>query len=890
MTDGAGQWAAGNHNVQINNVANAAIRITYGGRARSVPLEPATIPISPTARSPARLLRPRSGVLPYTARGAFLAQLDRWVQTPRPFALCIIGGRGGTGKTRLGVELCSHATSAGWLAGMLHAKADQGALEALGMAPTARLVVIDYAETKSDQLELVLPLLAQSASSQWPVRVVALVRARPSPDGDWTAVLRAGGDALDALLDDASQWPLEDQPLSVDERRELFVAAAGPLAEYADPRRRAPAFPQSLDMELFASPLLVVVAAYLAVHGSPDTLPATRAELLDGLLEHEARYWRSSAQAQGLDADAVLQRRVVALATLAGAAGEREAAGLLALINELSGPETNERRHRLARWAHSLYPAADPGVYWGPLEPDLLGEHLVARTFSDRPDILAGVLNRPSPPESSRPLDVYARAAPDHPALASALEPILSRSPTNVAVAHGLVLDGQRLANGELDFRRFLKLIGRTPSVFRTAARGLGVGRGDSGLRFFRTDWNTIAFGPGAGLVLGVLIGASSVRAAIVDANGFLHCHHESDYLAGQLSLPPHDLLDRIRRAAGSVIENALGNDGLLVHGTLPFLGIAAAWASPLGRDKRPRGGLLRHADWNGRSTVTEYVARHLGVAIERSHAMSAGHAAAFGVAWRDTREPSHLRQEHPRLTIVVRLDEDISGGFVVVAPPRVDDRSRTSGFIDARLIGGDDQLAGGLAHISVDRGLVARLSADRPEGLAPLIPADCSCGWSAEYAPDHLEAYCSTRALALRIAPDLAESVVIARVLTQPSRQIHQRALGDIGTMVGQALQGAATALNPSAIVLVGRLAVPPVANAAYAYIERAQPFGAGPVLELVDEEAAQFIEVQGAALAVFRTHVYRQLHQLLLKPPTGSVGGQLRALTVPLARPPGS
>jgi hypothetical protein len=114
---------------------------------------------------------------------------------------------------------------------------------------------------------------------------------------------------------------------------------------------------------------------------------------------------------------------VVAVATLAGADTETEAAQLLALLPDLSDPSSTERCHALARWAHGLYPGQR---WWNPLEPDLLGEHLVATHLAGFPHVLAGVLDRDDPATLTQPLDVYARAAVDHPALAAALRPVLS--------------------------------------------------------------------------------------------------------------------------------------------------------------------------------------------------------------------------------------------------------------------------------------------------------------------------------------------------------------------------------------------------------------------------------------------------------------------------------
>lgn len=59
-----GQWAAGNQNVQIHGAVGSSIQISFEGRRREVPLEPAVVPVGERVRSPARLLRARSGVVP----------------------------------------------------------------------------------------------------------------------------------------------------------------------------------------------------------------------------------------------------------------------------------------------------------------------------------------------------------------------------------------------------------------------------------------------------------------------------------------------------------------------------------------------------------------------------------------------------------------------------------------------------------------------------------------------------------------------------------------------------------------------------------------------------------------------------------------------------------
>jgi hypothetical protein len=119
--------------------------------------------------SPARLVRARSGVFPYADSAVHLDELSAWISAPVPFALCLIGGRGGAGKTRLGVELCEQTTArAGSLSGLLPRSTDPAGLRDLADAPAPRLAVIDYAETASNSLKRCWPALPRAFTDQGP--------------------------------------------------------------------------------------------------------------------------------------------------------------------------------------------------------------------------------------------------------------------------------------------------------------------------------------------------------------------------------------------------------------------------------------------------------------------------------------------------------------------------------------------------------------------------------------------------------------------------------------------------------------------------------------------------------------------------------------------------
>jgi hypothetical protein len=351
-----------------------------------------------------------------------LADLIAWCHSAGAYAACVVGGRGGTGKTRLGVELCVRMTEAGWLTGLLIRAADRQELEALVLTPTSRLVVVDYAETRVDMISSLLPMFRAHASEEHPVRVLLLVRAAPTRSaGDWTEALRGHGEALEALADEMDIRVLADEPFGTEERSRLFNAVARALA----PRLELPAPPDpppGLEGPLFSTPLLVAASAYLGFV-EPGARPSTQTELFEALIPHEDKYW--STTAPNTPQDPELRRRVAALATLAGAKDQQEGAKLLALVPNLGPNASRERRYELAAWAHALYRDPGPG-YWNPVEPDLLGEHLVISTYQDHPEVLAGVLDDRSHLYLGRPLEVYARLAVDRPAFGERLQPLIT--------------------------------------------------------------------------------------------------------------------------------------------------------------------------------------------------------------------------------------------------------------------------------------------------------------------------------------------------------------------------------------------------------------------------------------------------------------------------------
>ena len=191
----------------------------------------------------------------------------------------------------------------------------------------------------------------------------------------------------------------------------------------------------------FSNALFIQLAALTALDdASPAREPGTlvAASLLTATLEREAKHWRGAGLAATDDA---VRRRAVAVATLTTVADEAEAAAALAVVPDLAGDANQGTRRRVARWLHDLY----PGESWlNPLEPDLLGEALVAGVLDELPRLAAELVALSTDDQTHRILTVLTRAAHDHSSAERALSlalaehlPSLWRAALNVGKATG---------------------------------------------------------------------------------------------------------------------------------------------------------------------------------------------------------------------------------------------------------------------------------------------------------------------------------------------------------------------------------------------------------------------------------------------------------------------
>ncbi|MFG0318920.1 MAG: ATP-binding protein, partial [Planctomycetota bacterium JB042] len=329
---------------------------------------------------PSHLLNARYAVVDFVGREEQLAALAKWRDTERRGGAFLVLGAGGSGKTRLLFELARRSRDHGWIAGFLRSGVSPDEIPALFRGERDRLLVVDYAAGREPIVRKLLQTLDGHEATDGPrVRVVLVAREQ----GEWWKLLEDdtefGHVALGAPIRELDSLPAD--------RNSLFDEAAARFAATLDVRILAER--PDLAREHFDRILYVQFAALAAVLG--ETLSDPR-ELLEAILRHERNHWvrthrdqfASAADAKTADE---LTESLLAFATLVGGlTSEAEARAVVPHLVDGS-PEDGIVRQALRTLRGQYAPANGDGSI-GPLQPDLLGEHLVDGTFRERPEAL----------------------------------------------------------------------------------------------------------------------------------------------------------------------------------------------------------------------------------------------------------------------------------------------------------------------------------------------------------------------------------------------------------------------------------------------------------------------------------------------------------------------
>ncbi|MET9961738.1 tetratricopeptide repeat protein [Streptomyces sp. NPDC006326] len=417
--------------------------------------DPASLVPRGELRSPAALLEARRQIVPFHGREDLLARLRAWCALGG-FGAWLLHGPGGQGKTRLAHHLSALLTADNWAVLQPRAGASAAELEEIRHAAKPLLVVLDYAETRTGQLNALIEAAADHPGTT-PLKVLLLART----DGDWWARAKRATSLVQDYLESAPSHrlpPLEDNPA---DRPRAYRAAVRALAatlphvtasathDWSAAAAKLPT--PRLDQDGYANALTLHMTALadLLDTDTDTTAPAEPAPgdallqeaegVEDRLLGHESRYWHQTATSRGLTAALSLDvlERALAAAHLAGATDREQADRTWRRLPALAD-QARDRRDAVTGWIGALYPPTAPGRPWGSLHPDRLAERHIGRVLDADPAFADHLLQDADDAQAAQLLTVYSRAAA-HPVFHGRLDTHL----TNLCTRHHRTLTSQ---------------------------------------------------------------------------------------------------------------------------------------------------------------------------------------------------------------------------------------------------------------------------------------------------------------------------------------------------------------------------------------------------------------------------------------------------------------
>jgi tetratricopeptide (TPR) repeat protein len=423
----------------------------------------------PQKASPGKLLSAAYEVIPFDEAGRReeLDFLTGWCDSGDRRSVLLLTGEGGSGKTRLMIEWCRQLRHLGWHAGFFRPDRKAEDLDPLleGVAP--RFIVIDYAETRLSVVEPLLLKMGLQAEGEGPkLRLVLLARRK----ADWWENLSRIGQQVEDLLwrspEPRAITPL--LPKDTAERESAFRTAAAGFSFQLGLKRPTDLPIPDLSRSEFERVLYLHMAALAALQGE-------RIETADGLLKqtlaHERQFWYDNGAIFGSQRTLVSNafESVVAAVTLIGGISTLDALSLVPRILKDS-PVSPSNAFLMPVTLITLYAGPrdekENRTVVEPLQPDLLGEELVAEALSRDEGLLGRVLDGAKPEEAYSTLTVLTRLARRRPefekwlgtALHGRLE-ALAEIAVEVAVAAGDPL-GIKLAE-EMETLESIEVINR---------------------------------------------------------------------------------------------------------------------------------------------------------------------------------------------------------------------------------------------------------------------------------------------------------------------------------------------------------------------------------------------------------------------------------------------
>ncbi|SES42415.1 helix-turn-helix domain-containing protein, partial [Lentzea albida] len=373
--------------------------------------------------SPASLLSAHQEIVPFQGREEVFAALHEWSSRPG-FGIFLIYGSGGQGKTRLARSFSRDLADKGWLTGWPNRTYDDSSLTALTNIDQPMLLVIDYAEAQIDLTTSLIGILGRKKRPSPSAKVLLLARSA----GAWWDSVAEYNELTGDYVDTAVVLHLQplakngaEQAASYKNAALAFSSALGLLGALPDDSASvtakviaeapSPLRPDSTILEIQAAALadLLDAARNLTPAVSVYSDGLTRAPV-DRLLDHERRYWNSTAQAESLLTNLSLATLTDAVAA-AMLLGPTTADALTSAIARVPGmaDQPYDRLDAVASWLAQLYPPA-AGRFVDTL-PDSIVERLIGRLILERPGTFDRLASTANGDEAVHFLTVCARTA-----------------------------------------------------------------------------------------------------------------------------------------------------------------------------------------------------------------------------------------------------------------------------------------------------------------------------------------------------------------------------------------------------------------------------------------------------------------------------------------------
>ena len=246
------------------------------------------------------LLKPYARALSIVGRETEQAALRDWLTSTEKLSVRVLTGQGGSGKTRLALDLCDGLLEKEWQAGFVDGDDLKTACDDATMVAWAwtkpTLLVVDYAATYGEVLHRWLGRLVDHAKAEAPVLRILLLERQADQQAGWWRTVFGGGKAKDEAIKELldPNHPIEIQPLpAADLRRRIFLAALSRSAE--ELKKDSPAVENSADFDKRLAdltwggrPLFLMMAAMLAARdGVGSVLALSRTDLAMDLARRE---------------------------------------------------------------------------------------------------------------------------------------------------------------------------------------------------------------------------------------------------------------------------------------------------------------------------------------------------------------------------------------------------------------------------------------------------------------------------------------------------------------------------------------------------------------------------------------------------------------------------